>query len=56
MYKHIIVSLAINNQEHGWAINFNELFLELSALCKCRLIALHEPFKVSKGKLVSMGK
>ena len=28
-----------------WAINFNELFLDFSVLYKCRLIALHKPFK-----------
>ena len=28
-----------------WAINFNGLFLDFSALCKCRLIALRKPFK-----------
>ena len=27
------------------AINFNGLYLHFSALCKCRLISLHKPFK-----------
>ena len=40
-------SLGISNQHHMWAINFNGIFLDLSALCKCRLIALHKPFNTS---------
>ena len=44
MSKHSIVSLAMDYQQHMWAINFNGLLLDLSALCKCRLIALHKPF------------
>ena len=45
MRKHSIVSLAIDYQQHVWAINFNGLFLDFSALRKCRLLALHKPFK-----------
>ena len=49
MCKHRIVSAAISNQQYVWTINFNGLFLDSSALCKCRLIALHNPFNVCKG-------
>ena len=28
-----------------WVIDFNGLFLDFSALCKCRLLALQKPFK-----------
>ena len=44
MSKHSTVSLAINYSQHVWAIDFNGLFLDFSALCKCRLLALHKPF------------
>ena len=47
MHKHSVVSLAIDDEQHVWAINFNGLVLDFSALCKCRLIALHKPFKGS---------
>ena len=43
--KYSIVSLGINYPQHVWAIDFNGLFLDFSALCKCRLLALHKPFK-----------
>ena len=45
MRKHSIVSLAIDYYQHVLAINFNGLFLDFSALCSCRLLALHKPFK-----------
>ena len=28
-----------------WVINFNGLFLDFAALCKCRLLAFYKPFK-----------
>ena len=40
--KHRMVSLAINYSKHVWAIDFNGIFLDFSALCKCRLLALHK--------------
>ena len=45
MRKQGSVSLAIDYSQHMWAINFNWLYLYFPALCKCRLITLHKPFK-----------
>ena len=45
MHKQSIGFLAFNYSQHVWAIDFNGLFLDFSALCKCRLLALHKPFK-----------
>ena len=48
MPKHSTVSLAINYFLHVWAIDFNGLFLDFSVQCKCKLLALHKPFKALK--------
>ena len=46
MPKNSIVSLVINYPQHVWAIDFNGLLLDFSALCKRRLLALHKPFNI----------
>ena len=54
MRKHNIVSLTINYFQHVWTIDSMGYFLDFSALCKCRLLALHKPFKLTD--IASAGK